>query len=141
MKKWTWGPIITVLGLFLPLFLHSEQLSIPQGVLVASGINAEFIAKFSLFIGVLLLWTVIWGKILKIVFRLPVIAGQIIAGILLGPSGVNIAGIDWTVAAQDGWDCANMAMFIRDMETMQRIVRGIYENAFRLRIKRIVLTE
>jgi hypothetical protein len=54
---------------------------------------------------------------------------------------MNIAGIDWTVASQDGWDCANMAMFIRDMETMQRIVRGIYENALRLRIKRIVLTE
>jgi len=54
---------------------------------------------------------------------------------------MNIAGIDWTVASPDGWDCANMAMFIRDMETMQRIVRGLYENALRLRIKRIVLTE
>ncbi len=54
---------------------------------------------------------------------------------------MNIAGIDWTVASQDGWDCANMAMFIRDIETMQRIVRGIYDNALRLRVKRIVLTE
>jgi len=54
---------------------------------------------------------------------------------------MNVAGIDWTVASMDGWDCANMAMFIRDFETMQRIVRGIYENAFRLKIKRIVLTE
>lgn len=54
---------------------------------------------------------------------------------------MNVAGIDWTVASQDGWDSANMAMFIRDMETMQRIVRGIYENALRLRVKRVVLTE
>jgi Fe-S oxidoreductase len=54
---------------------------------------------------------------------------------------MNVAGIDWTVASQDGWDCANMAMFIRDMETMQRVVRGIYENAMKLKIKRIVLTE
>lgn len=54
---------------------------------------------------------------------------------------MNVAGIDWTVASMDGWDCANMAMFIRDMETMQRVVRGIYENAMRLKIKRIVLTE
>ncbi|HZV45757.1 MAG TPA: 4Fe-4S dicluster domain-containing protein [Thermodesulfovibrionales bacterium] len=54
---------------------------------------------------------------------------------------MNIAGIDWTVAAQDGWDSANMGMFIRDMETMQRVVRGIYDNAMRLKIKRIVLTE
>jgi len=54
---------------------------------------------------------------------------------------MNVAGIDWTVSSMDGWDCADMAMFIRDMETMQRIVRGIYENAMRLKIKRIVLTE
>ena len=51
------------------------------------------------------------------------------------------AGIDWTVSSMDGWDCANMAMFIRDMETMQRIVRGLYENALRLKVKRLVLTE
>lgn len=54
---------------------------------------------------------------------------------------MNAAGIDWTVALQDGWDSANMAMFIRDMETMQRIVLGLYENAFRLKVKRLVLTE
>lgn len=54
---------------------------------------------------------------------------------------MNVAGIDWTVASQDGWDSANMSMFARDMETMQRIVRGIYENALRLRVKRVVLTE
>lgn len=54
---------------------------------------------------------------------------------------MNVAGIDWTVSSVDGWDSANMAMFIRDMETMQRIVRGIFDNAMRLKVKRIVLTE
>jgi len=54
---------------------------------------------------------------------------------------MNVAGIDWTVPAEDGWDSANMGMFIRDMETMQRVVRGIYDNAARLKVKRIVLTE
>lgn len=54
---------------------------------------------------------------------------------------MNVAGIDWTVASEDGWDSANMGMFIRDMETMQRVVRGIFDNAARLRVKRIVLTE
>ncbi|MEW6419119.1 MAG: (Fe-S)-binding protein [Nitrospirota bacterium] len=54
---------------------------------------------------------------------------------------MNVAGIDWTVAARDGWDAANMSMFARGMETMQRIVRGIFENALRLKVKRIVLTE
>jgi len=54
---------------------------------------------------------------------------------------MNIAGIDWTVSSKDGWDSANMAMFIRDMETMQRLVRGIYDNAIRLKVKRVVLTE
>jgi len=54
---------------------------------------------------------------------------------------MQVAGVDWTVASQDGWDSANMAMFIRDMETMQRIVRGLYENAIRLKVKRLVLTE
>lgn len=54
---------------------------------------------------------------------------------------MNVAGIDWTVASRDGWDAANMAMFIRDMETMQRVVRGIYDNALRLKVKRVVLTE
>lgn len=54
---------------------------------------------------------------------------------------MNVAGIDWTVPARDGWDSANMSMFARDMETMQRIVRGLFENALRLRVKRLVLTE
>lgn len=54
---------------------------------------------------------------------------------------MNVAGIDWTVPSQDGWDSVNMAMFIRDFETMQRVVLGLYENCLRLKVKRLVLTE
>jgi len=34
-----------------------------------------------------------------------------------------------------------MAMFLRDFVTMNRIVRGLYDNAHRLKIKKMVLTE
>lgn len=53
----------------------------------------------------------------------------------------QVAGINWTMASQEIWDSSNMSMFVRDFFTMQRIVRGLYENAIRLRSKRIVLTE
>lgn len=54
---------------------------------------------------------------------------------------MHAAGIDWTVPGKDVWDSSNMAMFLRDFVTMNRIVRGLYENAHRLRIKKMVLTE
>lgn len=51
---------------------------------------------------------------------------------------MNFAGIDWTFSTTD---YANMSMFVRDAETMQRIVREVYEDALRLKVKRIVATE
>jgi ferredoxin len=51
------------------------------------------------------------------------------------------AGVNWTVPGKDVWDSSNMPMFLRDFTTMQRIVRGLYDNAARLRIKKMVLTE
>ncbi len=53
----------------------------------------------------------------------------------------QVAGVNWTMVSQDTWDCSSMSMFIRDFFTMQRIVKGLYENAIRLRAKRLVLTE
>jgi ferredoxin len=52
-----------------------------------------------------------------------------------------VAGVDWTVPGKDVWDSSNMSMFLRDFTTMQRIVRGLYDNAARLRVKKLVLTE
>ena len=57
------------------------------------GINATFAAKFTFFIAILLLTTILVGKILKKIFKLPTVAGQIIGGILLGPSLINIKEI------------------------------------------------
>lgn len=70
----------------------SNFLTIPQGVLLGAGLNPTFVATFALFVAIILLWTIAWGKILKKAVRLPVIAGQIIGGILLGPSCINIQG-------------------------------------------------
>lgn len=54
---------------------------------------------------------------------------------------MQVAGVDWTMSSKEGWDSSNMPMFIRDVVTMQRIVKGLYESAARLRVKRMVLTE
>lgn len=52
-----------------------------------------------------------------------------------------VAGVKWTLPEKDTWDSSNMSMFVRDFVTMQRIVRGLYENAARLRVKTLMLTE
>lgn len=73
--------------------VHAAQdasLSIPSGVLTSAGVSASFVAHFALFLSCVLLWTIFWGTALKALLRLPIIAGQIIGGILLGPSGINI---------------------------------------------------
>jgi len=54
---------------------------------------------------------------------------------------MQVAGVDWTMSSRDTWDCSSMSMFVRDFATMQRIVKGLFENAARLKVKRIVLTE
>lgn len=54
---------------------------------------------------------------------------------------MQVAGVNWTVTSKEPWDCSNMSMFVRDLSTMQRIIKGLYENAARLRVKRIVITE
>src|SRR4030095_11731601 len=65
---------------------------------VTAGLSPTFVAQFALFVAILLLWTITWGKVFKKLCGLPVIAGRIIAGILLGPSIINIAG--FTIFAQ-----------------------------------------
>jgi len=69
---------------------HSHHLTIPEGVLSGSGLHPIFVAKFTFFLALLILWTTLLGKLLKIMFNIPVIAGQIIAGIFLGPSLFDI---------------------------------------------------
>ena len=63
--------------------------------LTSSHITAEFVAKFVLFFAILLLTTVIIGKILKYLFKMPIVAGQILGGAILGPSLLNIEKINF----------------------------------------------
>jgi Kef-type K+ transport system membrane component KefB len=75
-----------------------DQLTIPAGLLVTAGLSPAFVAQFALFLAIILMWTIAWGKVFKKLLGLPVIAGRIIAGILLGPSLLNIA--DFSFFAQ-----------------------------------------
>jgi len=89
-------------NIFFPLYLLSiapdtccSDLTIPEGVLLNSGLSPAFVAKFALFIAILILWTTIIGKLLNVIMHIPIIAGQIIAGIILGPSTLNIKSISF----------------------------------------------
>ncbi len=46
--------------------------------------------------------------------------------------------VSWSYSLKD---YANMAMFVQDYFTMQRIVREVFEEAIKLRAKRIIVTE
>ncbi|MGB8367541.1 MAG: cation:proton antiporter [Candidatus Babeliales bacterium] len=89
------------IAVYMSLFFIStisavnEEIAIPPQLLMRSGFNPVFVAKFALFIALLLAWTIFWGKILNKLIRLPSIAGQIIGGILLGPSVLNIADVNF----------------------------------------------
>jgi Kef-type K+ transport system membrane component KefB len=71
----------------------SSMPTIPLGLLPQVGLDTSFVATFCLFVAILLLWTTTIGLLCKKFFNLPVIAGQIIAGIVLGPSVFNIARV------------------------------------------------
>lgn len=90
--------IIAILGLLLSCFnmVAGDFLyTIPEGVLLSNGLSTIFVAKFALFLAVLLFWTIISGQILKALFKCPTIAGQIIGGIFIGPSCFDI--LHWKV--------------------------------------------
>lgn len=70
-----------------------DSISIPAGLLFQEALTQHFLASCALFIALLLAWTIACGKILKLLFSIPTIAGNIIGGVLLGPSCINIAQI------------------------------------------------
>ncbi len=72
-----------------------SPISIPQDLMIDVALNPHFIATFTLFVAVILVGTIGIGKLFKHFFRLPVIAGQIIGGVILGPSLLNIT--HWSV--------------------------------------------
>lgn len=84
-----------LLFLFTGSVFGADSLFVPKNLLVSSGISSTFTAQFCLFVGIILLFTVFAAKFLKYILKIPVIAGQIIAGIILGPTLLNIA--DWKI--------------------------------------------
>lgn len=92
---------------------QSEPLSIPMGLL-SSALNPHFVAKFALFVALLLMGTIAAGRILNSLFRLPSIAGQIVGGIILGPSLLNMPGWSYFAAPlrlvqYDTWEVYSVA--------------------------------
>lgn len=74
---------------------ESMGATIPAPLLQSAGLNAVFVAKFCLFFAAIFAWLLACSTLLERLFHIPVIAGQIIAGILLGPSGIDIANISF----------------------------------------------
>lgn len=89
--------IVYVSGLLATLFYssgisaHDTAWAIPPGILGSGAIDSLFIAKSALFIGIILLWVTFAAELFKKLFKIPTIAGQIIAGLFLGPSCFNSA--------------------------------------------------
>ena len=118
---------VVVLSLFtVSLWAHEGVWSISPGVLGASGIDASFVANAALFIAMLILWVVCIAQLLKLLFNLPIIAGQIIAGLLLGPSCINIAR--WPLFFTP------LRLFDEQIQQQARLFHQMYRIAIRLKI-------
>ena len=68
----------------------------------------------------------------------PKILAQLIANMAII---FKVAGADWTMPSQDGWDNSNMAMYSGDFETMGRVERLHWDRASELKVKRVVMGE
>ena len=54
---------------------------------------------------------------------------------------MHMAGVDWTMPSEPGWDNSDMCMFTGDFEMMARLKRRHFESAQKLKVKRIVMGE
>lgn len=53
----------------------------------------------------------------------------------------HVAGEDWTVPSEKGWDDTNLAMFCGDAKTSKLIVENTFKRAEELDVKQIAITE
>jgi Kef-type K+ transport system membrane component KefB len=63
---------------------------IPANLILNAGITPHLVAKFAFFTAVLLGGTICIGRLLRMWFKMPAIAGQLIGGIVLGPTLLNL---------------------------------------------------
>ena len=52
-----------------------------------------------------------------------------------------MAGEDWTVPSEKGWDDTNLAMFCGDTATARMIVENTFKRAEELGVEKIAVTE
>jgi hypothetical protein len=53
----------------------------------------------------------------------------------------HLAGEDWTVPSEKGWDDTNLAMFCGDSKTAAMIVANTFKRAEELDVKQVAVTE
>ena len=70
--------------------LDTSYSKVSIDLLTNGEMSASLAAKFILFLAIVLFTTVLTGKVLKLLFKLPTAAGQIIGGIILGPTLLNL---------------------------------------------------
>ena len=53
----------------------------------------------------------------------------------------HVAGEDWTVPSEKGWDDTNLAMFCGDVKTARTIVENTFKRAEELEVQQVAITE
>jgi hypothetical protein len=53
----------------------------------------------------------------------------------------HVAGEDWTLPSEKGWDDTNLAMFCGDLKTARMIVENTFKRAEELEVKQVAITE
>ncbi len=53
----------------------------------------------------------------------------------------HVAGEDWTVPSESGWDDTNLAMFCGDVKTARMIVENTFKRAEELEVEQVAITE
>lgn len=71
---------------------------LPANLIINAGVTPHLVAKFTFFVAALLLGTICIGRFLRLAFKMPAIAGQIIGGIVLGPSLLDLTS--WAVFSE-----------------------------------------
>jgi len=92
MKAWYAGVVGSALW-GANVYGQKGPFPLPKSILVQSGFDAVFVAKGALFISILLMGTILLSRLFKFFFKIPPIAGQIMGGIVLGPSLIDLPAI------------------------------------------------
>jgi Fe-S oxidoreductase len=53
----------------------------------------------------------------------------------------HVAGEDWTLPSESGWDDTNLAMFCADVQTAKMIVENTFKRAEELEVQQVAITE